>query len=230
MIICNNCGVGLDDNVRICPLCSKDPLVSSEELPLNNPSGIISLHRKEIRNSLRELTGIITFCGIAVCTIVDLIINKEPGWSLYTDVSIIAAWLTLNLFMYALKRPRIFIPGLLLTFLSTLFMIDLLTTGEEWFLPLALPLTIAVSVSAGVISVLYWIANLKGLNIVAFAFLVLSGLCIIIEILTDKFPDGSVVLHWSLIVAISIFPVFLLILFYHYRLRKGNRLDSYFHI
>jgi hypothetical protein len=230
MIICNNCGVGLDDNIKICPLCGKDPLVSSEELPSNNLSGTIGLDHKEIRKSLRELIGIIAFCGIAVCTIVDLIISKKPGWSLYTDVSIISGWLTLSLFIFAYRRPQVIIPGQLLTVLATLFMIDLLSTGGKWFLPLAFPLTIAVSFSAGLILVLYRIANLKGLNIVALSLLVLAGLCIIIEILTDKFQNGYVDLHWSLIVAISIFPVSLLILFYHYRLRKNNRLDSYFHI
>jgi hypothetical protein len=230
MIICNNCGVGLDDNTKICPLCGKDPLVSSEELPLNNPSGIIRLHRKEIKKSLRELIGIIAFCGIVVCTIVDLIISNKTGWSLYTDVSIISGWLILNLFMYAFRRLQVIIPGLILTILATLFMIDLLSTGGKWFFPLAFPLTIAVSFSAGLILILYRIANLKGLNIVALSFLVLAGLCIIIEILIDNFQKGQVDLHWSLIVAISIFPVSLLILFYHYRLKKGNRLDSYFHI
>ena len=177
-----------------------------------------------------ELIAIIAFCGIAVCTLFDLLISKKPVWSLYTDVSIISGWLTLNLFMYAFNRPLIFIPGQLLTILATLFMIDLLSTGGKWFFPLALPLIIAVLFSAGLIAILYRMAKLKGLNIVALSLLVLSGLCIIIEVVTDKFLNGYVDLHWSLIVAISIFPASLLILFFHYRLRKGNRLDSYFHL
>lgn len=230
MIICDNCGVELDDDLKICPLCEKDPLAATTGMTLNYPSGIIQLHRHEIRRSLWEMAGIIAFCGIGICTIVDLVTNRKPSWSLFSDVSIITAWIILTLFLHAYRRPLVIIPGLLIAILASLFTFDLLLEGRTWFLPIALPLTLTVFAVTGIILVLYRAAHLKGLNILALSFLVLSGLCIITEILLDKFANGFVELQWSLIVAISTLPVSLLLLFYHYRLKRGNRLDSYFHI
>jgi hypothetical protein len=46
----------------------------------------------------------------------------------------------------------------------------------------------------------------------------------------DEYLNGVVDFRWSLIAAISILPVALIFFFYHYRLKKGNRLDSFFHI
>jgi divalent metal cation (Fe/Co/Zn/Cd) transporter len=71
---------------------------------------------------------------------------------------------------------------------------------------------------------------LRGLNIIASIFIALSGFCIVTEMVLDKYFNGAVDIRWSLIVSVSILPVALVLFFYHYRLKKGNRLDSFFHI
>jgi ABC-type transport system involved in cytochrome c biogenesis permease subunit len=232
MTICINCGVELDDGLNICPLCGKDPVNKGKEEHISNniSSGIIQLQRKENRGYFWELSGIIAFSGIAVCTILDLIISKRLSWSLFSDVSICAAWVILTLYQFAYKRTLIVVTFLLLTILAALYLIDLIATGREWFFPVGLPVTIALFISAGTIIILYRTIHLKGLNIIASAFIVLSGYCIITEVIFDKYLKGFVDLQWSLIVAVSILPVALVFFFYHYRLKKGNRLDSFFHI
>jgi hypothetical protein len=232
MSICVNCGIELDDGLKTCPLCGRDQgIVSGQEhIPGVYPSDIIHIHKKENRKHLWELSGIIAFSGIAVCTIVDLTINKNLGWSLLSDVSIAAAWIIVTLFLFAFKRPYILIPLLMLTILTALFFIDLMNGVLVWFFPVGLPVTIAAFIAIGAIITLYRAAHFKGLNIIATALVILSGFCIITEIALDKYVKGLVDLRWSLIVAISILPVSLIFLFYHYRLKKGNRLDSFFHI
>jgi phosphatidylserine synthase len=118
----------------------------------------------------------------------------------------------------------------MLTILAALFFIDLIATGGAWFFPVGLPVTVAAFIGAGTLIVLYRSARLKGLNIVASAFVVLSGFSIITEIIFDKYRNGVLNLQWSLIIAVSVLPVALLLFFFHYRLKKGNRLDSLFHI
>lgn len=208
MIICVNCGVELDDGLKICPLCGKAPENNSEKehLPSDYPSDIIRLQRKENRKYLWELSGIIAFSGIAVCTIVDLLISKELSWSLLSDVSILVFWIILTHFIYSYKRTFIIVPALMVTILAALYLIDLITTGRSWFFPVGFPVTIAA------------------------ALIVLSGFCVIIEMVLDEYLNGIIDLRWSLIAAISILPVALIFFFYHYRLKKGNRLDSFFHI
>jgi hypothetical protein len=118
----------------------------------------------------------------------------------------------------------------MLAILTALYFIDLIATGREWFFPVGLPVTVAGFIAAGTVIVLYRAVHLKGLNIIASAFIALSGYCIITEIIFDKYLRGFVDLQWSLIVAVSILPIAMLFIFYHYRLKKGNRLDSIFHI
>jgi hypothetical protein len=232
MALCVNCGVELDDGMKICPLCGRYQGNGGEQKNLSpdNPSGIIQVQKKENTRYLWELSGIITFSGIAVCTIVELLISKGLRWSLFSDVSIVAAWLVLTLFLYGRKRPLIVIPGLMVTILAALFVINLIAPGRSWFIPVALPLVIAAFLAGGIVILLYRVAHFKGFNVIALALIVLSGFCIVTEMILDNYLKGFVDLRWSLITSVSILPVALILFFYHYRLKKGNRLDSFFHV
>jgi ABC-type transport system involved in cytochrome c biogenesis permease subunit len=232
MTLCVNCGVELDDGLKICPLCGKDPENKEEQehISSNYPSGIIQLQKKETRRYLWELSGIIAFSGIAACTILDLLTGKGLNWSLFSDVSITAAWVILTLYLFTYKNALAIVTLQMLTILTALFFIDLIATGREWFFLVGLPVTVVGFFAAGTVIFLYRAVHLKGLNIIASAIIALSGYCIITEIIFDKYRNGFVDLQWSLIVAVSVLPVALLFFFYHYRMKKGNRLDSFFHI
>jgi len=232
MVLCVNCGVELDEASKICPLCGKDPSKITEEEDNSGtyPSEIIHLQKKENRKYYWELSGILAFSGIAVCTIIELLISKELKWSLLSDVSIAAAWVILTLYQFKYKNPVIMISSLLLIILAALFLIDLIATGRAWYIPVGLPVTINLFFAAGIVIFLYRTLHLKGLNIIAAGLMVLSGFLIVLEIILDKYLNGTVNLRWSLITGVSILPVALILFFYYYRLKKGNRLDSFFHI
>lgn len=232
MTICKNCGIELEDGLKTCPLCGKDPQDKAEQenVSKNLPSEIIQLQRKENRRHLWELGGIIAFSGIAVCTIVDLLINKNLKWSLFSDVSISAVWIILTLLLFTFRKPFILAGGAMLTIIASLFFYDLFTPGQPWFFTVGLPITITAFFSIGIIAILYNAAHFKGLNIIAAGLLMLAGFCIITEMILDEWLNGTVDLRWSLITGISILPVALIFFFYHYRLKKGNKLDGFFHI
>jgi len=232
MIICSNCGVGIDDGFTICPLCGRDPLNSQEQEVIsdNFPSDIIFLHKKEVRKHLWELSAIISFSGIAVCTIVDLLVNKSLHWSLFTDVSISATWIILTLSLFVFRKTPVFILLVMMTVLSDLFFTNIISHGKNWFLPVGLPVTLDLFASVAIIYIFIRSVRLKGLNIIAAGLIALSAFCIILEVILDNFTAGHVDLRWSLIVAVSILPVALVLIHYHYRLRRGNRLDSIFHV
>jgi hypothetical protein len=235
MSLCKNCGVELDEGFINCPLCGFN--IGREETPPvpnrseeHYPSDIIVVHKKEKRRHIWELSGIIAFSGIAVCTIVNFVIFKKLTWSLYADTSILITWICLTLILLAFRKYAVILPGLLLAILSALFLYDLFSPPVDWFYGIGLPVTAALSVAVSIIILLWNIAHFKGFNILAVAFLVLSMFCIASEIFIDKYVFGKVDIHWSAIVAASIFPISLLLFFVHYRMRKGNRLDSYFHV
>jgi hypothetical protein len=232
MTLCTHCGVELDEGFKICPLCGKEPGNKEDQEPVSNnyPSDIIRLQKKENKRSLWELSGIIAFSGIVVCTMVELLISKTLRWSLFPDISILASWVILTLFQFTYKRTLMIVTFLIFTILAALFLFNLISTGRGWFLPVGLPIAMTAFFATGTIIALYKAAWLEGLNLIAAALIILSGFCIITETILDKYLNDIVNIRWSLIVAISVVPVALVFFFYHYRLKKGKQLDSLFHI
>ena len=234
MSYCTNCGVELDEGIMSCPLCGftlgtaniSEPADKSEYYP----SDIILLYKKETRKHIWELSGVISFSGIAVCSIVDLVIHKNLTWSLYADTSVLGSWICLTLILLAFRKYFIIVPGLLLTVLTMQFLFNLFSPPVSWFYGISLPITVAFFICASLIILLWKVAHFKGFNILAIAFMVLSGFCIVSEVLIDKFLQNKVDIRWSAIVAVSVLPLALVLLFVHYRMKKGKRLDSYFHV
>ncbi len=232
MVICSNCGVELEDGLAICPLCGKNA-TKSEAVDTgfqNTPSDVLAQYRKENRRNLWELSGIIAFSGIGACTAIDLLAGKGLSWSLYTGLSITCVWIFITLILHLNSRPMLMIPGIMLDVLTLLAGLDLLTSGKQWFLTIGLPVTLIVFASIGALTILYKRAGLNGLNLLGAGFLCAALTCMVIEISLDLHTAGTVILRWSLYTAVSVTPVSLILFYYHYRLRKGNRLDSLFHI
>jgi len=232
MKICINCGVELDEGIGVCPLCGKSPgnKNSQPNSEGNNPSDIVTFNKKENRKHLWELGGIITFSSIAVCTIVDLLISRKLDWSVYSDVSVFVLWIILTLILFLKTRIYLFFSGLIITLLSALLAFDLIDTGPDWFFPVGLPLAISALFAGWFIVFLYRKARFKGFNVIAAALIILAGLTILTEVILDNFFQGMTDLRWSLIAAVSVLPVALILSFYHYRLKKGKQLDSFFHV
>jgi hypothetical protein len=234
MSYCTNCGVELDNELISCPLCGfaagKEDKTENTLKSEHYPSDIILLYKKETRRHIWELSAIITFSGIMVCTIVDFVIRKNLTWSLYADTSILASWIFLTLILLTFKKYFIIIPGFLLTILATLFLFDLFSPPVNWFYGIGLPVTLAFFVCISIMVTLWKVAHFKGFNILAFAFFVLSGFCIVSEVFINKYLFNRVDIRWSAIVAVSLLPIALVLLFVHYRMKKGKRLDSYFHV
>jgi len=234
MSYCTNCGVELDEDLLSCPLCG---FVAGEKDKSENniksehfPSDIILLYKKETRRHIWELSGIITLSGIAVCTIVNFVIGKRLTWSLYADTSIMATWICLTLILLSFRKYFIIIPGFLLTILTMLFFFNLFSPPVNWFYGIGLPVTISLFISVSIMVLLWRVANFKGFNILAFAFFVLSGFCVVSEIFINIYLFNKVDIRWSAIVAVSLLPIALVLLFVHYRMKRGKRLDSYFHV
>lgn len=232
MNLCGNCGVELEEGLKVCPLCGKSTDEKTEESPAPGsfPSDIIQLHRKESRKHIWELSGIIAFSCMVICTIVDLVIVRGVMWSLFADVSILTVWVLFTLIMFALNKPFIFIPCLLASILSMLFLFDLISPPLDWFLKLGMPLALGACLSFSIVVLLYRVANFRGINIIAIMFLVSSAFCVLAEVFVDLYLNDKIDLLWSPIEAVSALPVALIFFFIHYRLKRGKRLDSFFHV
>jgi len=232
MNICKNCGVELDPDIRICPLCGVDPLkpVPDKIEKGAYPSDIIMMHRIELRKHIWELTGIVAFSAIIVCTIVDLFIGDGLKWSLYADSAITASWVMLSFILKFPRKPFIILAAVCASVLGMLFIFNLLGEESAWFFPVGMPITLAAVLLSGLTVAVRILLKQGGFNIIGIAFLAVALFCLLVEIFTDKHRFGVVDIKWSIITASSIFPICLIFFFLHYRMKKGNRLDSFLHI
>lgn len=252
MPLCIHCGVELDEGLAVCPLCGRHPetgdaeaasLSGAGEAPSHrgtgageesglqgSPSAILKIHRKEQQRSLWELSAILAFSGMAICLIVDLLTGRGLRWAPLAAMHILMVWVILTLILFCRKRPLLLLGGILTAVLAALAATDLFAGGSGWFLPVGLPLTAAAFLALGTLWFLHVRVPLKGLNLPGSGLLLIAGFCIVTEIILDLFMTGSVHLRWSLITAISLLPVALILFFYHYRLKRGRRLETLFHV
>lgn len=231
--ICPNCGVILDRGLESCPLCG-DKKSDGDTLQVSRPQGypseILKMDARERARYRWEMSGVVAASGIIVSLIVDLVIGKGMNWSVY-PVSVLAAmWIYLTLLIFAWKKVWILLPGLTVNTLALLLMIDMASPPITWFVPIALPFTLSFFLLTGLVIILSSRSRFKGFNILAIIFMAVGVLCIIFELFTDLFVSGKIDIEWSAIAAAAIIPFSAILMFVHYRLKKGLNLKSYFHI
>jgi hypothetical protein len=231
--ICPNCGVELDRGIETCPLCggineSVEPSRKKDEAFY--PSEILKLNSRQRARIAWELSGIIAASGMLVSLIVDLVIKKGLDWSLYSVTIIAGIWIFITLFIFARNRLWILLPGLTMATLGIQALIDLFSPPIVWFIHLSLPFTVSLFILVAIVIFLTKKALYKGFNILALAFLALSAQLIVIETFTDLFLNRKVEIEWSAITASAIVPFSSILIFIHYRLKRGLNLKSYFHV
>jgi len=231
--ICPNCGVELDRGIESCPLCGGMKESPSNERPGKEayyPSEILRLDSRQRARITWELSGIIAASGIIVSTIADLVIEKGLNWSLYSVTIIAGAWVFLTLFTFFRNKLWILLPGLAINTLLVQLLTDLFAPPINWFIDISLPLTISFYILLFIVILLSKKAHYKGFNILALVFLALSAQIVVIEVFTDLYLFGSIDIEWSAITASAIVPFSGILIFIHYRLKRGLNLRSYFHV
>ena len=231
--MCPNCGVELDRGLESCPLCGDKKTEDDTRVVTRTegyPSEILKLDARERARFRWELSGIIAVSGIIVSLVVDLVIEKGISWSVYPVTLLAALWIYLTLLTYARRKWWILLPGLLLNTLALLLMIDLANPPASWFVQLALPFTLSFFILTGIVMFLAARSRFKGFNLLAIISIAVGVLCVVFEIFTDLFVNGTVDIEWSAITAATLIPFSAILMFVHYRLKKGLNLKSYFHI
>ncbi len=232
MKICKACGVELEEEMALCPLC---------ETPMANDGArkdvILQINKREIpevrkKNVLQmilwQITAVLLLSGIAATLIINLSIQKRITWSIY-PVSI-----CLMIFSYAslivLWRTRIFFQVLASWVISALVLILVHWSIEaDWPLRLALPILSAVTVIGLLFNFILAHVKAKGLNVLAIVFVCIAVLCLIIEGVISFYLSKVVELQWSVIVAACLLPVTAAILFMYFRTKNNTDFQKIFH-
>lgn len=240
MIICNNCGVELEPDMEVCPLC-ETPV--NQEVPVEGAGALQkrSAQKKttyfETRNmsspqrkAVWELVSIILILLIVATSLINYIINQEISWSEYPVAVCLIIFSYVSSFAFLNRKREI---QLLCAFVSASILIlalDTFTGGNNWALRLGIPLLFSTNIIfIGLLSV-FRISRQRGINLIAYSFLAAALLCVCVETITDLYIFNHIRMAWSLIVCACVIPVAAVLLFMHYRMKKGRDLNKTFHI
>jgi hypothetical protein len=152
------------------------------------------------------------------------------AWVKYVLVSMVAVWIGISLMLFTLRHPAV---NAVLFFLSTalfLFLLDRFDGSVTWYYPLGLPILAAFScITLGTVMAIRF-AKERGFNMFAFVLIAAGLFCMCIDIIVDYYMHGAIMLSWSLIVAASVLPVSIFLLYLHYHLKKKFPFDRIFHL
>jgi hypothetical protein len=186
--------------------------------------------KKDSKKYAWELSGVVTLSGIIISIMVDLVFEKGLSWSLYSVTSLLYVWSSITIFFFAGRKPFILLSGLLIETLGIFILIDMFDAPISWFVPIALPITVTFFILVAIVITIIKSARYKGFNILAVILLALCLFCLVSEFFIDLAVYGRIEIKWSAITVAALLPVSMVLLFMHYRLKRGRRLDGFFHV
>ena len=239
MTICPNCGVGLEDSARHCPLCRAPVSVEPETRPLReatypehvlNPEDFHRFSPAERRRMFIEIYSVCTAIACVVVGSVELLIDKRIAWSLYPISSLCYLYLLVCVpVMLGRRRGALYAviaPATLLFILA----LDLLDRPNAWFIRLGAPIVLLLETVATASIELIARAKRKGVNAISIALLGVAALCLGLEAIIDASQAKAIFLGWSAVVAVTCVPVAGLLMWLHYRITGQASLSKLFHI
>ncbi len=232
MSVCKLCGVEYSDKYKSCPLCEKGEEATAHHFITysNLPSEVLNSHRSELRNQMWEMTAIVAFLMILFSLAIDLAGDGKISWSLYPVAAISTGWLLVTSLLKLQSHPALMIMMICLTILGLTAVIDYITGNLSWFLPLAVPIVLSATLLSIAILILIKSSRDRGFNIIGSLFSAISIQCVVIEVFTKLALGQHVSVRWSLIVAAALIPVAGVLFYMHYRMKRGRKLGSFFHI
>ncbi|NCA97978.1 MAG: zinc ribbon domain-containing protein [Clostridia bacterium] len=203
MSYCVNCGVELAPSEKQCPLCGAEVMNPAQPAPENpwqpyphrDDPLIAQINRRFIA---AMITIALTF-PMAICLAIDYSYSGQLSWSLYVAGALAMLWCWLAPgFLY--KKAR-FLPVMLpisCSLLGFLYLVEYLTApATRWFVPLAMPLVLLLTVLAGTVTILARRSVIRGFAIPA-AILIGSGLMAAgTDLLITQLREQHWIVSWS---------------------------------
>jgi len=235
MPYCSQCGVELNAETKKCPLC-KTTIYSKEEggdekaqndYPPVEVKATMTNGQKRFLSWEIETFFLATSFGIVLT--INLLKEGTISWGGYPLIAIGSVWLISTLILLLFKQLILIMTGLVVSLTGALVLIDLMNGKLEWFLVLGLPIVSMTAFVAAVVALLVKYLRNPGANLAAFITFLIGVFCLGLDLLISGYR-GKVYISWSAIVMVSLYPLALFFLYYHYRLRKRFDLKKIFHL
>ncbi|MEZ2443503.1 DUF6320 domain-containing protein [Chitinophaga sp. RCC_12] len=234
MKYCNNCGVILEDDMLICPLCGAGAGTNSEKQgTVDNNKKIIAAPAESLTRQQKklvwEIVSLVLISPIVAALLINLIINKTVSWSEYPVAVCLTIFAYVSFFAFWSGSSTARMLGGFITSAVLMLLLDALTCGLSWAAPIAIPVLLTASGIAAVLLSIIRHSVSKGVNLIAYTFIGGAILCMAIEAILSLYHTGNIHLEWSLIVCLCVLLVAIALLFLHFRLKKGRSLEKTFH-
>lgn len=241
MAFCPRCGVRLDADVRICPVCTTavPPVDGDSETtvapwPTDTPYARTYLSPAEIRQRvLAVLAGLLLLPMIIVLAVDFYTSGGFDGGRL--SWSLLVSWILLCSLGYLISgflTYHAFLP-ITLWFMgisaALLAGIDALDNAPPWFLPLGLPILGALAGSLILAYAVILRLREKGYNVFGVATAALGLFLMALDALIFVYLKGRPSLSWSVLTAIILFSITAYLFILHYLYRWKLDLGKTFH-
>ncbi len=234
MSYCVNCGVELEPSLTKCPLCNT-PVINPHELEKYAYQPPYPTHRGQVdvvkRKDFAILTLVVLIATALSCLLLNIFIYTATRWSLF----IIGACLLIFVFLLPAFIKSKLPSYICLLFDSIavgiyLFLITFNTTDNKWFLELALPIIVLITILLEIFTLLLHIFPVSFIAVALYVFLELAFLCVGLELLIEQYIGSALHLSWSAIVltVCSVITIALITLLSRRRLREAVRRRLHF--
>lgn len=231
-IICKACGVELDNEMKVCPLCDTPVAMDrgKENAILTRKERLKPIVQKKrlLQQILWQITSVLLLSGIAATLIINMSIQGAVTWSIYpVSICLIIFSYTTLIALLHVKIVYQVLTGWLIS--AGVLMTVGEYTNTTWPLQLALPILCTTNIIGLLVNFVLLQIKIKGLNILAIFFTAIAVYCMIIDGIISLYFNGIIKLQWSIIVAACLLPVTAAILFMYFRTRNNKDLQKIFH-
>lgn len=224
---CTNCGVELEPEHKLCPLCGYPPGTAAREPREYQPLP----QRAERLNVLRLVRRIGVALWLWVSMVVILIGGVVPGdvrW-VWITVGSVSAALGIHLSLLTIRRGAVLLIFVIAIVAALLLLLDWIVESQlNWFVPVGLPVLAAL---AG----LLLLGNLafRGLPTalgIAATIAVAGAVTLAVDAAVSAFRSGASSLTWSVVVVLAAFPSALGVALLHWMVLRHIDLRRHFHL
>ena len=234
MSYCVNCGVELETSLKACPLCNT-PVINPNQLEEQKDKSPFPKEKGQVEKVKRKdvaiLLSVVLAAAGGTCGLLNLFVFKSSAWSLLIIGICLIVWV---LFVPIIIYSRLSIyASLLFDGLSIgiyMYLITFMTPNDDWFLGLAIPLTVLVIVVAELFTVCVKKLPVTFITTTLYLITAIGILCIGIEVLIDWYLYQQIQLIWSAVVLTIcvIIDITLITLLSRARLRNAVRKRLHF--